>query len=107
MPSARKDSYTVVAVKTSSGKVKGKDNLQGRFISSSPSGAAKKAGTQICRASKIRGQCSLVVTIRKTTQGSNHKEYTYRIKRIRDPVTVMRNGEEITYNYRTEAKRIQ
>jgi hypothetical protein len=106
MPSAQKQTYTVMSVKTSSGKVKGKDNLGGRFISSSPSGAAKKAGTQICRASNIKGQCSLVIVIRKTTQGGNKKEYTYKVTRVKDPVTVMRGGEEITYNYKTKAKRL-
>lgn len=106
MPSAQKESYTVIAVKTASGKVKGKANLGGRFISSSPSGAAKKAGTQICRASNIKGQCSLLITLRKTTRGGSHKEYTYKVNRVKNPVTVMRGGEEITYNYQTKAKRV-
>jgi hypothetical protein len=68
MPSVTKQTYTVIAVKTGSGKVKGKANLGGRFVSSSPGGAAKKAGTQICRTSNIKGQCSLVITLRKTTR---------------------------------------
>jgi hypothetical protein len=107
MPSAEKQTYTVIEVKTSSGHKKGKANLGGRFVASSPSGAAKKACTQICRASNIRGQCSLVITLRKTTRGGNHKEYVYRVKRVKDPVTVMRGGEEITYNYKIVAKRIE
>ena len=107
MPSADKQTYTVIAVKTSSGSKKGKTNLGGRFVSSSPSGAAKKAGTQICRSSNIKGQCSLVITLRKTTRGGNLKEYVYRVKRVKDPVTVMRGGEEIPYNYKTQAKRLE
>jgi hypothetical protein len=106
MPSAEKQTYTVVAVKTSSGRVKGKANLGGRFVSTSPSGAAKKACTQICRASNVKGQCSLTITLRKTTRGGNHKEYVYKVNRVKDPVTVMRGDEEITYNYKTKAKRV-
>ncbi len=95
--------FTVVAVRSSS-KVKGKANEGGRFVSRTPAGAARKAGSRICRESKIKGQCSLAITLRETTRGSNHKEYTYSVKRVKDPVTVERDGQEITFNYKTQVK---
>jgi hypothetical protein len=97
-------SFTVEKIETSSGKKKGSENLGGRFISSTPAGAARKVGSKVCRSSNVKGQCTLYVTIRETTQGSNHKEFTYKVKRILDPVTIERNGVEITYRYRTIAK---
>jgi hypothetical protein len=97
-------SFTVVDVATHSGRTKGKANLGGRFVSRTPASAAKKAATQICRESKIKGQCALDVTIQETTRGSLNKTYTYSVKRVKDPVTVERNGVEITYKYRTVVK---
>ena len=100
-------SFTVIKVSTTSGHNKGKDNLGGRYISKTSSGAAKKAVTQICRSSKIKGRCVLTVSIRETTKDSKKKTYTYRVKRIYDPTTVMRDGEEITYKYRTEIEAVK
>lgn len=100
-------SFTIKKVSTTSGHVKGKENLGGRYISKTSSGAARKAATQICRASNIKGRCVLTVTIKETTKGSKKKEYTYKVKRIYDPTTVMRDGEEITYKYRTEVEAVK
>ena len=103
-------SFTIVSVKTSSGKVKGKANLGGRFMSSTPSSAAKKAASRICRESAIKGQCSLVINLKETTRNSNNKEYSYKVNRVRDPVTVEvkdpKTGEmrEVTYNYKLHVK---
>ena len=97
-------SFTLVAVENVKGGKKGKENLGGRFVSRTPAGAAKKAVTQICRASKIKGQCTLNVTVRETTRGGEKKEFSYKVKRVHDPVTVERDGVEITYKYRTSVK---
>lgn len=99
-----KRSFTLVAVEDTHGKAKGKKNLGGRFLHDTPAGAARKAVSRICRESAIRGQCTLVVTIRETTQGSAHKEYRYKGKRVMKPITVERGGEEITYKYTTTVK---
>ena len=99
-----KRSFTVTKVLKTGGKSKSRANLGGRYVSTTPAGAAKKAGSQICRASRVKGQCSLEVHLRETTQGSAHKEYVYRVKRVKDPVTVERAGQEITYNYRMTVK---
>jgi Mg-chelatase subunit ChlI len=100
----KKRSFTIVHVEDVHGKAKGAANLGGRFLSSSPASAAKKAGTQICRASAIRGRCTLIVTIRETTAGSKHKQYVYKVSRVHAPTTVIRNGVEIVYEYKTEVK---
>jgi hypothetical protein len=93
-----KRSFTITNV---SGRVKSGNNLGGRYLSSTPASAARKAGTQICRSNKIKGQCKLVITIRETTSGSSKKEFKYKFSRVKDPVTVVRDGVEVTYNYKT------
>jgi hypothetical protein len=97
-------SFTIVSAATAKGHLKGKANLDGRYISRTPAGAARKAAGQICRNSRVKGQCTLKITMRETTRGSKGKDYAYVVKRIKDPVTVERDGVEITYNYRTEVK---
>ncbi len=74
----------------------------GRYLSSTPAGAAKKVVSRICRSINVRGQCTFIVTVRESTQGSAHKSYSYKVKRILDPVVIERDGVEIEYAYRTE-----
>lgn len=100
-------SFTITGVTNSKGIAKGKKNLGGRFISTNPASAAKKAGTQICRDTKVKGKCALIITVQETTQNSHKKEYTYKYSRIHDPVTVVRKGVEITFNYKTECKALK
>jgi hypothetical protein len=97
-------SFTITKVVTHKGHVKGKENLGGRFVSRTPAGAARKAASQICRASKTKGQCTLNVHLRETTRGGKGKEYSYSVKRVVDPTTVVRDGVEITFRYRTQVK---
>lgn len=75
----------------------------GRYLSSTPIGAAKKVVSNICRTIDVHGQCTFIVTINETTRGSLNKSYCYKIKRILDPVTVNHNGVEIEHAYRVEA----
>lgn len=103
-----KRSFTVLSV-SSKGKSKGKDNLGGRFLSTTPSGAARKAASQVCRNSRVKGQCSLVVSIKETTRGSSGKEFKYSVKRVKvkDPQVVVRDGLEIVYKYTTKVKALR
>lgn len=98
--------FEVIHVETKSGRVKGKENLGGHFTGESPSQAARKAGTQICRASSIKGQCTLVITVREMTRGSDHKNYTYEIKRVKldEPKSIMRGDSEIIYEYKMSCR---
>ncbi len=77
----------------------------GRYISSSPSGAAKKMLTQLCRQKKITGVCVFVVTLRETTMGGKGKEYTYAVRRTRLPKPVVLQGRAILYG--TSAKAVK
>ncbi len=99
-----KRSFTIVSVSDKAGKKKGKANLGGRFISTTPAGAARKAGTHICRNSNVRGRCTLHITVKETTRGSTNKEFSYVYQRIKDPVEIMRGDVEVTYNYRAVVK---
>ena len=92
-----KRTFTVTHVETSSGGKRGSSNEGGRFVSASASGAARKAATKICRSTKVKGRCALVVSLKETTRDSKNKEYVYHVKRVLDPKTVMRNGVEVTY----------
>ena len=64
------------------------------FHSATPAGAAKK----VCSRNGSRN-CVIEVEDNKTK-----KRYTYRVRKIRDPVTIDRAGQEITYEFRMEAK---
>lgn len=94
-------SFTITLVTDIHGKPKGKANLGGRFISSTPAGAARKAISRVCRESNIKGVCTLIVTIKETTRGSEGKEYRYKGKRALAPRTVERGGVEVEYRYKT------
>ena len=77
-------SFTIVgASKTAAQcKTKGKG---GRYINKSPSQAAKKAFTELCRTKNIRGVCTLFLTLRDTTSGGRNKGkmYTYKLQRLK------------------------
>jgi hypothetical protein len=98
--SGDKRSFKIVEV-ADARSPKGKHNLGGRYLGSTPLSAAKKAFTRVCRDSAIRGQCTFVIKIQETTRGSNGKIFAYKGKRVMNPVTVMRNGVEVTYKYQT------
>ncbi len=103
-----KRSFTVVSV-TLKGKSKGSSHLGGRFLSSSASGAARKAATQVCRNSRVKGQCEVKVTLKETTRGSSGKEYKYSVKRVklRTPQVVVRDDVEVVYKYTTRVKALK
>jgi len=54
----------------------------GRFIAISAQRAASKALSELCRVKRIKGQCTLYIEMRETTQGSSGKLYAYHAKRI-------------------------
>ena len=58
-----------------------KDNT-GRFIKISAQRAASAALSELCRVKRIRGQCTLYIEMRETTQGSSGKLFAYHAKRI-------------------------
>lgn len=98
-----KRSFTVVSVSTKRNK-KSASNAGGRFISTTPAGAARKAASQVCRSSAIRGQCTLYVTVQETTRGSSGKTYTYKVKRVVVNEKVNHGGVMVNHKYSTKVK---
>ena len=98
-------SFTVVKVgKHVSCRTKGKG---GRFINKTPAGAARKAFSEFCRTKRIRGVCTLVVTMKETTAGSSGKVFTYRLNRmkLKNPVIRLEGTKnEYVIEYATKIK---
>jgi hypothetical protein len=98
-------SFTIESInKYGAGKV---NYTGGRFISETPSGAAKKAFTKAYHHLNAKGPMSLKICVRETTQGSTKKEHTYRVTKKSEKVKVERNGEIITYNFTTKTKSLK
>ena len=70
----------------------------GRFTSHTAERASKKALRQLCTVKRIKGQCSLYIEMRETTQGSNNKIYAYKCNRVKKdkPLVIPGRG---TYKY--------
>lgn len=102
-------SFTIVGANKHGGcktkfGVKGKG---GRYISRNPAGAAKKAFTELCRTKKIRGVCTLIITIKETTKESNGKVFSYKLKRnkLKTPIIMMEGTDkEYVIEYTTTIK---
>lgn len=73
----------------------------GRYIAKSPYQSALKAFNKL---GKEKAQFSII----ETTQGSNHKVFTYNGERINAPSEVkLKNGQTIKYKYRTKIKAVK
>lgn len=100
-------SFTIVHI---SSKSKGKKSKEGgRYISRTASGAAAKAFNRECKSSKIKGQCTLAVVLRETTQGSKKKLYRFRGKRVKldKPLILGVPGSEYKVHYETKVHRLK
>ena len=66
-----------------------------------PEQAAKKAASRMFRKSSEK---TVTFTIAERTRGSNHKEFTYKAKKVMYPEPVVRNikGKEVVYTYEIE-----
>ena len=98
-------SFTVIYLKSKGKKTK----KGGRYISRTPQRAAIKAFNKECRNSKNKGKCSLVMILRETTSGSKHKNYRYKMERIKlsKPQKIKRGDIEITIKYKTSALKLK
>ncbi len=74
--------------------------IGGRYLSKTPAGAAKKAGSKLSNGTE--GEASIKLTIKETTRGSKKKQFTYQFTRIYQPDTVEINGKQVTYKYKTK-----
>ena len=77
------------------------NDYTGRYKAHTPQRAAEKALSYLCHVKRIKGQCTLYIEMRETTQGSEHKIFAYKVKRIRyaTPLVV---GDR-TYYYKRHA----
>ena len=102
-------SFRVVEV-SKHGGCRTKFNANSRFVNKDPVQAAQKAFTEACRIKNIRGQCTLIVTVQDSTRGSKTegKMYSYRMKRIKDPVIRFEGTpNEFVNEYRIVPKSIE
>jgi len=72
-------------------------DFSGRYVGRDAAGAAKKALTELCRVKKVKGQCTLFLKMRETTQGSKKKEYLYQAKREKLSKPIELKGRVIEY----------
>ena len=77
----------------------------GIFMSKTPSSAAKKALTSVCKQANKKTGCTYIITLREK---SVNKEFKYKCQRIKlkKPTTVMINGKKIVYKYETKVKSV-
>jgi len=109
-----KRSFAVIDARKSAAGKKVKFSEDGRYISRTPVSAAKKAFGRICKDRKMKGKCSMIVTVQETTRGDGGKVFSYKVDRIKlkEPVEITRGGgmfgggETITIKYTTEAKAV-
>lgn len=100
-------SFTVINA-TKSGACKTKFGSGGLYKSRTPVGAAKKAFNELCRTKRIRGVCTLYITVRETTRDSKKKEFVYKIKRnkLKNPVLLEGNKGMYAIEYQSHAKAV-
>lgn len=91
-----KRSFTVDTINNK----KVKSGNGGRYISSTPSGAAKKAYSQFATSAKKQ----LVICMRETTQGSAKKCFKYKVSRQKQNNEVTIQGEPILFKYKIVTK---
>ena len=100
-------SFTVVQVGKHGGcktKFRG-----GKYVSKAPVSAAMKAFSSFCKYKRIRGVCTLFVTLQETTRGSNGKMYTYKLNRYRLKEPLIRfegTDKEYVIQYTRKAKAV-
>lgn len=93
--------FTIEAIYNSSGNRLRYDG--GRFISDTPAGAARKAFSHAARTRKS-GRLSLEIHMRETTQGSLHKIYKYKVRRIPNHSEIEHDGTSIVYKFTTKVQ---
>lgn len=81
----------------------------GRYTGKSPVDAALKAFNQLCRVKKIRGVCTLVITVQETTRGSEGKMFSYKLNRMKLKEPLVRfegTDKEYVIKYKNVAKAV-
>lgn len=82
----------------------------GRYTGKTPVSAALKAFNELCRVKKIRGVCTLVLTVQETTRGSEGKQFTYKLNRMKLKTPLVRfegTDKEYVIKYKNVAKSVK
>ena len=100
-------SFTIHKISSGNSKLKSKAIMNiGRFESSNPASAAKKAGSSICKRKNLK-EAKFVITIKEITQGSGHKLFTYKFSRTHNPTEINKGGNIIQFLYETHVKSVK
>ena len=78
----------------------------GRFMSETPSAAARKMFTSVYNQKIKQGQATLEIHVRETTQNSDKKIFKYKVSRVANSTEVNIRGKTIIYQYSTKVKAI-
>ena len=79
----------------------------GKYKSTSPNGAAKKAASKLFKIAKADPKYKTIrritFTLRETTKGDNKELFEYKASRVKLPKPIVRiiNGKEIVNKYKT------
>ena len=102
-------SFAVVGVQKEDGCAT-KYNVESRLVSANPRSAAQKAFSRLCNLKRVRGKCTLFVTVEDTTRGhSKHgKKYTYKVdrKKLAKPIILQKGtNSEYKIKYAVSARK--
>ena len=97
-------SFTVVEVRDGKGvvdKQATKKAAEMRLVGKTHRGAASKTLSAMCRYKKVKGACSMTITVKETTQGSSGKELVYKARRVKlaKPLTIGKGDKARTIEY--------
>ncbi len=98
-------SFTIVSANKHGG-CKTKFGSGGLYRSRTPVAAAKKAFNELCRTKRIKGVCTLIITIKETTRNSTNKYYSYKLNRhkLKTPIILQGSAGEYVIEYKSTAK---
>ena len=98
-------SFTVVSANKHGG-CKTKFGSGGLYRSRTPVAAAKKAFNELCRTKRIKGVCTLILTMKETTRNSKNKFYSYKLNRhkLKNPIILQGSAGEYVVEYQSKAK---
>lgn len=105
-----KRSFCLVKVHSAKGAVLySSPRGHGRYLSSTPAGAAKKAANRFCnaRSGKVRAACRLTVVVRECTAGSHKKEYAYKYSRKAVNEAVHHGDVHVVHRFKSSVKAVK
>ena len=73
-------------------------DYEARLVGHSAQRAAMKALTSLCEVKRIKGQCALYIEVRETTQGSKHKVYAYKCRRVKKDKPIIVGDRSYKYD---------